>query len=108
MKKITFTVPIDQCEAVKAAMFAAGAGWFNDYDRQCFQTLGYAEFRPLEGAEPRIGRIGMIERVAEWRVEMFCGDEVLAAALGALRSAHPYEGPQVDVISIENDLTILR
>ena len=108
MKKICFTVPVDHCEKVKAAMYEAGAGRFNNYDMQCWKTLGHGEWRPLPGSNPTIGKTGILERVEEYKVEMFCEDELVDAAIVALLTAHPYEGPQFEVYSIENDLQIER
>ena len=108
MKKICFTVPVEHCEQVKTAMFQAGAGRFEGYDLQCWQVLGQAEFRPLPGSNPTIGESGKLEKVPEYKVEMFCEDEFLETAIAAMKSAHPYEGPQFEVYTIENSLTIAR
>ena len=108
MKKICFTVPVDHCEQVKAAMFDSGAGRFQGYDRQCWQVLGYAEFRPLAGSNPTIGEQGKLERVPEFKVELFCEDCYLEDAIKAMKNTNPYEGPQYEVYTIENDLSITR
>ena len=108
MKKICFTVPVDHCEPVKAAMYDAGAGRFEGYDLQCWQVLGQAEFRPLPGSNPTTGETGKLEVVAEYKVEMFCDEEFLDASIAAMKSAHPYEGPQFEIYTIENSLSIPR
>lgn len=108
MKKICFTVPIDHCEQVKAAMYNAGAGRFGGYDLQCWQVLGQAEFRPLPGANPTIGTTGVLEKVDEYKVELFCEDEYVDASILAMKNTHPYEGPQFEVYTIENSLSITR
>lgn len=108
MKKIAFTVPLGACEKVKDAMYAAGAGRFNDYERQCWQTLGEGQWLPMEGANPSIGSKGVLEKVQEYKVEMFCEDEYLEQAIEALLQAHPYEGPQFEVYTIENSIAIQR
>lgn len=108
MKKICFTVPVDYCEQVKTAMYKAGAGQFEGYDLQCWQVLGQAEFRPLPGANPTIGEPGQLEKVPEFKVELFCEEKYLNAAVAAMKAAHPYEGPQFEVYTIENSLSIAR
>jgi hypothetical protein len=35
--------------------------------------------------------------VSEYRVEMVCCDDVISAAVSALKEAHPYEEPAYDV-----------
>ncbi len=97
MYKLVFFVPEAHVEVVKSALFAAGAGQMGSYDRCAWQTLGEGQFRPLPGSAPFIGNIGTLEVVAEYRVEMICADEHIAAAIDALREAHPYEEPAYDI-----------
>lgn len=101
MYKLTVYVPDTHVEAVKDALFAAGAGRYAFYDRCCWQVLGQGQFRPLPGSDPFLGRAGSEERVAEYRVEMICPDEAVAEATAALRAAHPYEAPAFDFLRIE-------
>lgn len=100
MYKITFYVPVTHVETVKEALFAAGAGRIGDYDRCSWQVLGLGQFRPLDGAKPFLGRVGAVEPVAEYRVELVCADDCLRAAVAALRNAHPYEEPAYDVMHL--------
>ena len=93
MYKLAFFVPVDEAENVKEALFRSGAGRIGDYDACCFQTLGSGQFRPLDGADPHIGKIGELERVDELKVELVCADELIHAAVAALKAAHPYEEP---------------
>lgn len=86
-------VPRAQSEAVKAALFAAGAGRLGAYDSCCWETTGTGQFRPLAGSRPALGSHGVLERVEELRIEMICAADALSAALDALRAAHPYETP---------------
>jgi hypothetical protein len=101
MYKIGFYVPASHLEAVKSAMFAAGAGRIGDYDACAWQVEGQGQFRPLAGSQPFIGRKDVIESVAEYRVEMVCADAQVRAAVVALRAAHPYEEPAYDVVRLE-------
>ncbi|GHA04929.1 Nif3-like dinuclear metal center hexameric protein [Oceanisphaera arctica] len=96
MYKLVFFVPESHLELVKAAVFATGAGKIGDYDRCCFETRGTGQFRPLAGANPFIGKAGDLERVEEVRVELVCEDDLIHAAVQALRAAHPYEEPAFD------------
>ena len=93
MHKLTVYIPESHLEQVKDALFAAGAGRYNNYDRVCWQTKGEGQFRPLENSQPHIGQLNTVERVEEYLVEMICDDQHLAAALQALKEAHPYEEP---------------
>lgn len=100
MYKITFFVPVTHVDSVKTALFAAGAGRIGDYDACAWQVLGVGQFRPLPGANPFLGKVGAIETVAEYRVELVCADDCLKAAVAALRASHPYEEPAYDVVHL--------
>ncbi|MBF1803573.1 Nif3-like dinuclear metal center hexameric protein [Alloalcanivorax profundimaris] len=100
--KLCFYVPEDHVEAVKTAVFEAGAGRIGNYDCCSFQVRGQGQFRPLEGSNPHLGEHGEIETVDEFRVEMICTDDHLKAALSALRLAHPYEEPAIDLWRLED------
>ncbi len=102
MYKIAFFVPVEHCEKVKAALFAAGAGRIGDYDCCSWQTAGTGQFRPLEGSNPFLGEKGQVEKVEEYRVELVCVDELVRDAVAALKSAHPYEEPAYDVFRLED------
>lgn len=100
MKKIVFFVPLANAEEVKAAVFDAGAGKIGDYDRCCFETLGYGQFRPLAGANPHIGHHGELERVQELKVELVCDDKYVKRSITALLTAHPYEEVAFEVFEM--------
>ncbi|NCC25875.1 MAG: NGG1p interacting factor NIF3 [Deltaproteobacteria bacterium] len=93
MHVLVVYVPATHLETVKEAVFAAGAGHYENYDSCCWQVLGQGQFRPLEGSDPHIGAHGRIETVDEYRVELVCRDNVLPDVLRALIAAHPYEEP---------------
>lgn len=101
MYKLSFYVPDSHVEEVKVAVFNAGAGRIGDYEHCAWQVLGQGQFRPLSGSQPFLGTQDCLETVQEWRVEMVCADDLIAAAVAALRQAHPYEEPAFDVIRVE-------
>ena len=103
MYKLTVYVPASHVEAVKEALFAAGAGRYAAYDRCAWQVAGEGQFRPLAGSRPFLGAAGRDERVAEYRVEMIVADEAAGAAVRALRAAHPYEEPAYDLVRVLTD-----
>jgi len=97
MYKLVFFVPESHLEAVKSAVFSAGAGHIGNYDQCCWQVSGQGQFRPLAGSNAFIGEIEQLEYVPEYRVEMVCEDALIQSAVAALRAAHPYEEPAIDV-----------
>lgn len=93
LHKLCFYVPDTHVEAVKQAVFDAGAGRIGDYDCCAWQVAGEGQFRPLAGSDPFLGTHGEVSRVREFRVEMICTEALLDDAIAALRAAHPYEEP---------------
>jgi hypothetical protein len=81
--------------------FDAGAGRIGNYDSCCWQVAGEGQFRPLPGSDPAVGGVGQLERVDEYKVEMVCEEAVIAAAVAALKRAHPYEEPAYQVVKLE-------
>jgi len=100
MKKLVVFVPETHVEALKDALFDAGAGRLGDYERCSWQALGQGQFQPNAAANPYLGSAGKLESVFEYRVEMVCDDSCLAGAVAALRKAHPYEEPAFDIIEL--------
>ena len=101
MYKLCVYVPATHLDAVKQALFDAGAGRIGDYDSCCWQVAGQGQFRPLAGADPFVGTVGEVETVAEYKLELVCDDAVVRAAVAALKAAHPYEEPAYQVWRLE-------
>lgn len=99
MYKLCFYVPVAAAEAVKQAIFDAGGGRIGNYDCCAWQVLGQGQFRPLAGANPAIGQVDALEKLAEYQVEMVVEPDKLAAVVRALKAAHPYEEPAFSVLA---------
>ena len=98
--KLVVFVPPEALDAVREAVFAAGAGRIGDYERCSWYTEGTGTFRPLPGASPAVGEVGEEERVRELRLETVFPSERRDAVVAALRAAHPYEEPAFDVYGL--------
>ncbi len=97
LDKWTILVPSTHSDAVRGALFDAGAGAIGNY-RECSWTVGgIGRFRPEDGATPAIGRVGALEEVEEDRIEVVAPSSLRAGLSAALRRAHPYEEPAFDV-----------
>jgi hypothetical protein len=96
-RKLVAFVPVEAVDAVRDALFAAGAGRIGDYERCSWYAEGTGTFRALPGASPAIGEVGEEERVPELRLETVFPEEAQETIVAALRSAHPYEEPAYDV-----------
>ncbi len=99
VKVVTF-VPEDARDAVVDAMTKAGAGTVGGYARCAWTAAGEGTFEPGVGTSPSIGSPGERQVVAEQRVEMVAPRAARARVVAALRAAHPYEEPAVDVYDL--------
>lgn len=99
---ISFYVPEAHCEEVKQAMFDAGAGIQGNYKECAWQVLGYGQFTPVADSQPFLGKEDQLERVQEYKVEMYCEEHALKAVISALIKQHPYEVPAYNVLRNEN------
>ena len=100
VRKIAVFVPSTDREGVLSAAFGAGAGVIGGYDECSFTLEGRGTFRGGPGTNPTIGEPGNREAVDEQRIEMICRPERLDAALAAIRAAHSYEEPAIDVYPV--------
>jgi hypothetical protein len=91
-------VPVPDTERVLAALFEAGAGAIGDYRECAWVTEGTGQFRPVQGADPAVGTVGELEKVAENRIEVVLPRGRRRETVAALRRAHPYEEPAFHVI----------
>lgn len=92
-----FFVPESHVEAVKAALFAQGAGRIGGYDCCAWQVLGTGQFKPLAGSQPFIGETEKITRLSEYKVEMVCADQLIKQVVSTLLQVHPYQEPAYEV-----------
>jgi hypothetical protein len=99
-RKLVVFVPADALDAVRDAVFAAGAGRIGGYERCAWYTEGTGTFRALPGASPTVGEVGTDERVPEVRLETVFLSEHRDDVIAALRRAHPYEEPAFDVYEL--------
>jgi dinuclear metal center YbgI/SA1388 family protein len=100
--KLVVYVPADHADAVREAITAAGAGHIGNYADCTFSTPGEGTFRPGADTDPFIGTPGVLERVAEVRLETVVPKAVLGRVLPAMLAAHPYEEVAYDLLPLEN------
>src|SRR4051812_29957205 len=100
LDKLTTYVPVADADRVRQALAGAGAGVIGDYDSASFSIPGEGRFRPLEGANPTVGRVGDLEVVAEIRIECALPRAARTRVAAALLAAHPYEEPAYDLVEL--------
>ena len=99
-RKLVVFVPPDALDAVRDALFAAGAGRIGGYARCSWYTDGTGTFFGGAGTEPSVGEAGREERVPELRLETVYPADRHDDVVAALRCAHPYEEPAFDVYEL--------
>ena len=96
-RKLVVFVPEEALDAVRDALFEAGAGRIGDYERCSWYTAGTGTFLGGEATSPTVGERGREERTPELRLETVFPAGRHDAVVAALRRAHPYEEPAFDV-----------
>ena len=100
LSKLIVHTPPDAVADVKQALFEAGAGAVGNYD-SCVYSAGEREqFRPLHGAAPQVGEVGVVHIVAGERLELILQSSRVPGAIAAVQAAHPYEVPAMDVVRL--------
>lgn len=100
LDKWVIYVPPEHAQSVRAAVFDAGAGHIGDYSQCSWSVTGTGQFLPHHGATPAIGTVGTVEHLPEDRVEVIAPARDRGRVLAAMRSAHPYEEPAFDVLTL--------
>ncbi len=101
VKLVTF-VPFSHEEAVRNALFEAGAGHIGRYDCCSYNLNGRGTFRAGEGSNPFVGEQGKLHTEEEVRIETICPRQAVAKVIRALVAVHPYEEAAYDIYPLEN------
>lgn len=99
--KLAVFVPETHQDAVRSAMFGAGAGWIGNYSHCSFNVEGKGTFLPREGTNPYLGQQGKLETASEVRIETVVPHSVHRAVIQAMLKAHPYEEVAYDLYPMD-------
>jgi len=99
--KFAVYVPTQYADKVSRAIFEAGAGKIGRYTETSFGVTGKGTFKPMEGTNPFIGKIGEREEVQEIKIETVVAERDLESVVQAMKSVHPYEEPAYDVYELK-------
>ncbi|MDP5104841.1 MAG: Nif3-like dinuclear metal center hexameric protein [Polaribacter sp.] len=102
IKKLTTYVPVKDAEALKTALFNAGAGNIGNYDNCSFTVLGDGTFRGNENSNPVIGKKGEVHTEKEANISVVYERKIETAILKALQENHPYEEIAYEIVTTEN------
>ena len=102
LKKLITFVPVAQAEAIRAALFVAGAGNIGNYSEVSFNADGAGTYKAGENANPFAGELGKQHREPEVRIETIYPANLENKLIAALILAHPYEEVAYDLYPITN------
>jgi hypothetical protein len=102
--KLEIFIPGEFLGKLQEAITRAGAGRVGSYDHCMSFYPVKGCWRPLEGSNPYLGKVGEVETGEEVKVEINCRHAYVAEVLRAIREVHPYETPLVNIIPLANHL----
>jgi dinuclear metal center YbgI/SA1388 family protein len=102
LRKMYCFVPVSHLEAVRAAIFGAGAGHIGGYSECSFGVEGLGTFKGGEGTQPFVGQPGLRHAEAEVRLEVILPVHLTGQVVAAMIAAHPYEEVAYDLIELAN------
>jgi dinuclear metal center YbgI/SA1388 family protein len=102
LRKLVVFVPKAHVEAVRKAMFDAGAGRIGNYDECSFNLEGTGTFRANEDADPFVGEKGKQHHEPEVRIEAIYEVPLERTIVTAMKAAHPYEAVAYDLYPLMN------
>lgn len=101
--KIATTAPINEADKIREVFGKAGAGKVGEYTFCSFSFRGQGRFKPSKDADPHVGEPGKSEVVDEEQIEVVCDRANAKQVIAALRAAHPYEEPVIDIVPLLNE-----
>ncbi len=102
IKKLVTYVPESALTKVREALFKVGGGNIGNYSHCSFSVKGKGSFRPEEGSEPTLGKIGATEITDEYQIHMTFPARLEKPLLRALFENHPYEEVAYEVTTLDN------
>jgi dinuclear metal center YbgI/SA1388 family protein len=99
--KFAVYVPVKHADKVSQAIFEAGAGKIGKYTETSFNISGKGTFKPMEGTNPFIGKIGEKETVQEIKIETVVAERDLNSVIQVMKDNHPYEEPAYDIYELK-------
>ena len=102
IRKLTTYVPKENADALKTALFHAGAGNIGNYSNCSFTVDGSGSYQANEGANPHLGKIGETHYEDESQISITYGRANEQKILKALFNNHPYEEVAYELQTLEN------
>jgi len=101
--KLIVFVPTKYSHQLLEALGDAGAGHIGLYSHCGFLSEGQGTFKPLDGADPHVGKINEQHYEEENKLEVIVSEHRISQVLEAMKTYHPYEEVAYDLIKLENN-----
>ena len=102
IKKLQTYVPKANAEALRQALFNAGAGSVGNYESCSFNAEGEGTYKGNEDSNPVKGRKGELHTEAETAISVTFKKHLESKVLKSLFDAHPYEEVAYEISTLEN------
>jgi len=102
--KIELFIPEEFVETLRDSLAMVNVGRIGNYDHCISVSNVRGYWRPLPGANPYQGEVGVISQGAECKVEVNCRKEDVNNALRVIRQVLPYDEPVINIIPLVNHL----
>lgn len=99
--KLVVYVPTKNADEVRNAIGSANGGKIWKYSNCSFSTSGIGRFKPEQGADPHIGKVGKAESVEEERIEVTLDAKIVGNVISAMKEVHPYDEVAYDLYPLE-------
>ncbi|MHA7943071.1 Nif3-like dinuclear metal center hexameric protein [Formosa sp. 3Alg 14/1] len=102
IKKLITYVPKQEAEALRQALFEAGAGQIGNYSDCSFNIEGTGSFNGNTNSNPSIGKKGEIHFEEETQISVTFAKHLESKILKALFTSHSYEEVAYEITTLEN------
>lgn len=98
--KVETYLPKEALENIKNGLYANGFGKIGNYDCCLSWYPINSSWRPVDGANPYLGKVGEIEFAPEYKLEFRCEEKDLQLTVKTIKENHPYEEVCINIIPI--------
>lgn len=102
IKKLQTYVPKANAEALRSALFKAGAGNIGNYESCSFNIEGEGTYLGNEDSNPVIGKKGELHTEKEMAISVTFKKHLETTILKTLFNTHPYEEVAYEISTLEN------
>ena len=99
--KVEVYLPEEALENIKQGLYDCGFGKVGNYDCCLSWYQINSSWRPIDGANPYLGKVGEIEFAPEFKIEFRCEEKDLEKAVKVIKENHPYEEVCINIIPLK-------